>query len=838
MSYPIDELLAPLSASLVRFPNVVLQAPPGAGKTTRIPLALLAAEWLNDKKIIMLEPRRIAARTAARFMAASLREAVGETVGYQVRLERKVGPNTRIEVVTEGILTRILQDDPALEDYAVVIFDEFHERNLNSDLALALCLDAQQGLREDLRLIVMSATLDGEAVARLLDDAPILTSAGRSYPVETRYLPVASNFARDRRGFMQELTRHILYVLEQEEGSVLVFLPGAGEIRQLNSALQQSLLAKNIILAPLFGQQSPQEQDASIQPAPAQQRKIVLATAIAETSLTIEGIRIVIDAGLMRTPRFNPNTGLTQLLTLSVSQASADQRAGRAGRTQPGVCYRLWSQATPLLPYSNPEIIDADLVPLMLELALWGVSKVTDLRWLDLPPIAHVAQANALLQQLAAVNAKGQITAHGKAMAKWGAHPRLTHMMLCAKKIGVGVLACEIAALLSERDVIKGRHRESDLRMRVEALRDRQPRSEIDQGARRQVNATARQWMRQLLGQSSRSSPSSIQDDSALTGVVLAYAYPDRIGRQRDNNPQGMGQRFLLSNGRGALLGEEDMLCTQVFIVAAHLQGARDARIFLAAGIHYEHIMQYHRDLLKTQHFVQWDDKNSCVLARQQFRVGEVIVNDQLWKEAESDAIKNALLAGIRIRGMRCLPWKDASLALQARVIFLHENIDNSWPNFADTALLETLEEWLAPYLEKMSRISHLQKLDLLAILLACLPWELQGKLDELAPTHITVPSGSPVRIDYTQSPPVLAVRLQEVFGLVDTPRIANGKMAVRMHLLSPARRPVQITQDLAGFWQSSYHAVKKDMKGRYPKHHWPDNPLEAQATARVKRKK
>ena len=827
MSYPVDELLPLLGTTLAQSLNVVLQAPPGAGKTTRVPLALLKAEWLQDKKIIMLEPRRIAARAAARFMAASLGEAVGETVGYRVRLDSKVGPRTRIEVVTEGILTRMLQDDPALESVGVVIFDEFHERNLNSDLGLALCLDAQQGLRDDLRLVVMSATLDGAAVSKLLNDAPMLTSEGRSYPVDIRHRPVPVQFSRDRRGFLQAVARQIVNTLAEEAGSVLVFLPGTAEIHQVHTALQELITQSDVVLAPLYGQLSAAEQDAAIQPTPAGQRKVVLATSIAETSLTIDGIRMVIDCGLMRTPRFDPNTGLTQLVTQSVSQASAAQRCGRAGRTQAGVCYRLWSESSHLVPQSNPEIIDADLAPLLLELAQWGVTDVTSLRWLDIPPAPHVAQARDLLQQLGALDMTGKITSHGIAMAKWGAHPRLAHMMLRAKAIGAGALACEIAALLNERDVMRGSARESDLQLRIDALHERSRSGEIDQGALRQVRQTAQQWQRQL-----QLKPSE-QNDIQLTGVLVAFAYPDRIGRQRD----ARGHRYLLSNGRGAMLAEGDMLSKEEFIVAAHLDGAREARIFLAAAIQQHQLEKYHVDLIQTQDFVRWDERNSCVRARRQQRIGEVILADEEWRDADPESIQQALLEGIRLQGLSCLPWSDSARELQARVIFLYTQLGNNWPDLSDAALAASLEDWLLPYLTGMSRLSHLTRLNLHDILLARLPWELQSQLNELAPTHLTVPSGSRIRLDYSQSPPVLAVRLQEMFGLTDTPRIANGKVAVLLHLLSPAQRPVQITQDLAGFWQTSYHDVKKDLKGRYPKHHWPDDPLQAQPTARAKRR-
>lgn len=781
----------------------------------------------------MLEPRRIAARAAARFMAASLGERVGETVGYRVRLDNKTGPNTRIEVVTEGILTRLLQDDPALEAYGVVIFDEFHERNLNSDLGLALCLDAQQGLREDLKIIVMSATLDGAAVSALLHDAPMLTSEGRSYPVATHHRAIKQSFARERRIFLTTVTQQIIQAMEEEPGSVLVFLPGAGEIRQVTAALKDANLGKEVLLAPLFGQLSAVEQDAAIQPAPAGKRKIVLASAIAETSLTIEGIRIVIDSGLMRIPRFDPNTGLTQLVTLPVSQASAEQRCGRAGRLAAGVCYRLWSESTHLLAQTSAEILDADLAPLLLELAQWGVSDVHVLRWIDSPPAPHVAQARELLQQLGALDSEGRITAHGKAMAQWGAHPRLAHMLLCAKDIGAGALACEVAAILSDRDLLRsGAGRQSDLQLRVEALRASTSREhtqqrDIDQGALRQAREAAAQWQRQLNVKASQT-----QDDLKLLGVVLAYAYPDRIGRRRENTP-----RYLLSNGRGAILSEGDPLCTQEYIVAANLDGAREARIFLAAGIHREDLLQYHSDIISAHTSVHWDDRQGCVQARVQQRIGEVVIEDAPLQDVDPEAMVAGLLEGIRLRGLACLPWRGTSRELQARMQFMHEHIDPNWPDVSDAALSASLETWLQPYLTIMSRLSHLERLDLHNTLLAQLSWEQQRQLDQLLPTHLSVPSGSRIRIDYKPFPPVLAVRLQEMFGLADTPRIANGKIAVLLHLLSPARRPVQITQDLAGFWQTSYHDVKKDLKGRYPKHHWPDNPLTAQATSKIKRK-
>jgi len=856
MTLPIDELLPQLVTTLNKSPGVVVQAPPGAGKTTRVPLALLNCDWLDGKKIIMLEPRRIAARAAARYMAACLGERVGETVGYRVRFDNSTSAKTHIEVVTEGIFARLLQDDPALEKYGVVIFDEFHERNLNSDLGLALCIDSQQGLREDLKIIVMSATLDGAAVSKLLFDAPIITSEGRSYPVVIRHHALNNNFSRNRRTFLAELTQQIVHVLNEEHGSMLVFLPGAGEIRQvamllegaLKEGLQAAHLTNTILIAPLFGQLTAAEQDAAIQPATGGKRKIVLASAIAETSLTIEGIRIVIDSGLNRVPRFDSNTGMTQLMTLPVSQANAEQRCGRAGRLQEGVCYRLWSQSTHLLAHSTAEILDADLAPLILELAQWGVTDVNVLRWIDPPPVPHVAQARDLLQQLGALDADNRITAHGKAMAQWGAHPRLAHMMLRAKTIGAGVLACEVAAILTEREVLRSSAaRESDLHYRIEVLRDQainnnfqknqnqnnQPQNnqmaqyDIDRAAVRQAQVAAKQWQRQLQVTDNHS-----LDDLKLLGVVLAYAYPDRIGCRRDKS-----SRYLLSNGRGAILSEGDPLCTEELIVAAHLDGAREARIFLAAGLHREHLESYLVEFIQNRSVIHWDDRQACVQARMQQCIGDIVINDAPLTDVDQDALADALLEGIRLRGINCLPRQDTTRALQARMQFMHDHIDATWPDVSDATLLATLDTWLKPFLNNKSRLSHLERLDLHSIMLSQLSWEQQRRLDQLVPTHINVPSGSNIRIDYSHFPPVLAVRLQEMFGLADTPHIADGKIAVLLHLLSPAQRPVQITQDLAGFWQSSYHEVKKDLKGRYPKHHWPDNPLQAQATSKAKRR-
>ena len=830
-SLPIDSVLPALRHSLAIHPNAVIQAPPGAGKTTRVPLALLDADWLGDKKIVMLEPRRLAARAAARFMARCLGEEIGDTVGYRIRLDTRVGKSTRIEVVTEGVLSRLLQDDPTLDAVGLVLFDEFHERSLQADLGLALCLDSQAGLREDLRLVAMSATLDGAAVARLLGDAPVLTSEGRSYPVDTRYRPIRTPFARQRRAFVEEVLQTVLTVLREETGSVLLFLPGVGEIRQLDTALRSAALADDVIIAPLHGQLDGLAQDAAIRPAPAGKRKLVLATAIAETSLTIDGIRVVIDAGLMRLQRFDANSGLTRLVTLPVSRAAADQRCGRAGRLQAGVCYRLWPEHQHLLAHNPPEILQADLTALLLELTQWGVRDASQLKWLDVPPAAHIAQAKDLLRKLGALDAAARVTAQGRAMLQLGTHPRLAHMMLRGRDLGYGSLACELAALLSERDPLRGvQPRDADIVLRVEALRGIGEERVAGRRLLRQIRSTARQWQRQL---HCHASPED-HADLRMAGALLAFAYPDRIAQRR----AGTDNRFVLSNGHGAVFGEAEPLAAADIIVAANLEGRGEARIFLAAGLHREHLLEYHGELVSEQSFVGWDAREQCVRARRQQRLGELVLVDEAWPDADPEAVQSAMLDAIRRHGPACLPWSDAARQLQARIGFLHHLVPHDWPDVSDAGLMACLDDWLPPYLHAMTRLAQLKRLDMCAVLLAQLSWVKQKRLDELAPAQLTVPSGTRVRLDYSHKIPVLAVRLQEMFGLDETPRIAGGRVAVLLHLLSPARRPVQITQDLAAFWEGSYHEVKKELKGRYPKHHWPDDPLQARASATTRRKK
>lgn len=823
MKLPIHEALPALLQALKCSPNVVLQAPPGAGKTTVVPMALLAEGWLQGRKILMLEPRRLAARAAARFMAQTLGEEVGQTVGYRVRMESRIGPRTRIEVVTEGVLSRLLQHDPVLEPYGLVIFDEFHERSLQADLGLALCLESQGALRDDLKLLVMSATLDGAAVARLLGDAPTITSQGRSFPVVVHY---ASGAGRGGQHDLQrELLATILRALREESGSLLVFLPGAGEVRRLEQALLAHPLGEGVIVTPLYGNLSGVEQDRAIAPAPAGQRKIVLATNIAETSLTIEGVRIVIDSGLMREPRFDPGSGMTRLQTITISQASAQQRAGRAGRIESGVCYRLWPEGQRLIPFNLPEIANADLAPLALELAQWGVTDAAVMSWLTPPPAAALAQARELLQRLGALDEQGVISEHGRQMAELPMHPRLAHMVLKGKAMGIGTIACEVAALLGERDILRSARDDVDLYSRVCALRSGHG-DNIDRSAVKRLQQLARQWQQQL-----GISPAA-GDQLHLLGLLLAWAYPDRIGQRRD----GGAGRYLLSSGRGGVLQEHDPLAGAEFIVAAQLEGGEgNARIQLASALTRAVLETEFAAEIKPVERIEWESREKRVRTSRELRLGALVLEERLLERPGPAAVSAALTAGVREMGLACLPWDNESERWRQRVVFLHRHAPQEWPDLSDEGLLARLDEWLAPFLIGMSRYDHLQRLDLMAALTSQLSWDKQRQLDSHAPTHITVPTGSSIALDYSNDPPVLAVRLQEMFGATETPRIAAGEVAVLLHLLSPARRPAQVTQDLAGFWRSSYFEVKKELKGRYPKHYWPDDPLQAEPTRRIR---
>jgi ATP-dependent helicase HrpB len=841
---PVMEALTELQTALASAGSAVLVAPPGAGKTTVVPLALLDED---ADRMIVLEPRRLAARAAAERMAHLLgEEGAGGRVGYRVRGETRVGPATRIEVVTEGVLTRMLQSDPSLAGIGLIVFDEFHERSVHADLGLALALHSRSLLRPDLRILVMSATLDPAPVAGLLGDAPVVVSHGRTFPVEThwRRQPLeGGSGARVESAVAATVER----ALTTHEGDVLVFLPGAGEIRWTERRLAERRLGPNVTVRPLFGDLGRREQDAAIAPSRPGERKVVLATSIAETSLTIEGVRVVIDSGLMRVPRFDPGTGLTRLTTVRVTRDAADQRRGRAGRTAPGVCYRLWTRAEErgLVRHRSPEILEADLAPLALELATWGAHP-DELRWLEAPPAAAFAQASEILLELEAVDHAGAATEHGRELARLGVHPRLGHMLLRGRAMGLTALACDLAALLTERDILRGAGRppDADLRIRVDALR-RGGGVQVDPGALRRVRRET-QRLRTMLADTRADTRSDSRADThsdaradshsdARTGALVALAYPDRIGQRRE----GERGRFLLRNGRGARFAEPQTLEGEDWIVAAEVQGhGTDARLFRAAPLTLDDIETHFGTQATETEEVFWDEAVERVVARRRRMLGALTLSEAPLASPDPAAVAAAMTAGIRAGGLATLPWPSETRQLRDRLAFLHALDPEHWPDASDAALAASLEEWLQPFLTGLRRRAELRQVDLAAALLARVPWEQARRLDELAPTHVGVPSGSRIRVDYSDpASPALAVRLQEVFGLLETPRVGGGRVPLTMHLLSPAQRPVQVTRDLASFWRDAYFDVRKDLRGRYPKHHWPDDPLTAQPTRRTRRR-
>jgi ATP-dependent helicase HrpB len=836
---PIDAVIPALREALAGSSSAVLQAPPGAGKSTVVPLVLVEEEWTRGKRIMMLEPRRLAARAVAHRMAQTLGEGVGRTVGYRMRMDTRVSRETRIEVITEGVLTRMLQRDPALEDFAAVIFDEFHERSLQADLGLALTLDARESLSSNLKILVMSATLDGEAVSRLLHNAPIVTAEGRLFPVESRYAGKSLPLLESPETVVVQLVQR---ALREEQGDVLVFLPGAREIRRVQSALQ-SIVDKSVLVLPLFGDLSGEEQDAALRPAAPGTRKIVLATNIAETSLTIEGVRIVVDSGLVRRSVFDPSTGMSRLETQRISRASADQRQGRAGRLGPGVAYRAWSEGSQrsLAAFSSPEIVDADLVPLALELARWGARDATALQWLDAPPAATLMSARDLLARLGALDANGRITPHGQEMADVGVHPRLAHMLLRARQLDCLPLAADLAAVLSDRDVLAHRglrgSRNPDVSTRIDVLRGTGDTTQADRHGLHRARAAARDLMHQVgTAAGSRAPAAGPRADNAgaraagdhigrrreidYTGVLLAFAYPDRIGRRR----AGSSSAYTLANGRGAHFADTQSLAKHEFIVAVDLDDTdRDARILLAASIDRDDLEEYLPERLQRSESIEWNSREQAVVARRVVKLDEIVLEEKPLPGASPDETRTAMLQGVRELGIDALPWTRDARGLQARIEFARRYADPSWPTVSDAALTQSLDYWLAPWLDGVTRRDHLSRLSMVDILRGLLSWDQQRELDRLAPTHLQVPSGSNIRIDYLdESAPVVSVRLQEVFGLHSTPLIGNGRVPVTFKLLSPAQRPVQVTRDLAGFWRGTYADVRKDMRGRYPKHYWP----------------
>jgi ATP-dependent helicase HrpB len=838
-----------LRAAFERHRDAVLQAPTGAGKSTLVPLALLQQPWVSGRKILMLEPRRLAARAVAGRMASLLGERVGDTVGYRMRLDTRISRATRIEVVTEGVLTRLLQDDPALEQVACLVFDEYHERSLAADLGLALALDARRELGASFRVLIMSATLDGERAAALLGDAEVVSVPGRAFPVEQRYLgrglPVLP--AQDAAALTRLVAAGVRRALEESPGDVLVFLPGAGEIRRVETALRDGGLPADVTLWPLFGDMAAVAQDAVLAPADAGSRKVVLATNIAETSLTIPGVTAVVDAGLVRHSRFDPASGMSRLEIARISRAASEQRAGRAGRVAPGICYRLWSEGaqSSLAAQTTPEILEADLAPLALELARWGADDATRLPWLDAPPAPALQQARELLLRLDALNAQGRLTAAGRDMARLPVHPRLAHMLLAARGLDALGLAAQLAALLSERDLLhpgaQRGERDPDIRTRLELLHGA---GSGDRGLIERVQRAARSLqdaVRALAGAAPRRVPPLPPEQ--LAGALLALAYPDRIGQRRE----GGGGRYLLASGRGAAFVGSVSLAREEFIVALQLDDReREARIDLAAPLDRALLATLFAAHIVTEARFGWDARAGAVLARRVRRLDALLLEDTLLPAVEDERTIAAMIEGIRQSGIEALPWDADSRALQARMQFVHTLARGEharrdladWPASDDAALMASLEQWLAPYLGGITRREQLARLPLVEALRGRLAAAQQRALEALAPRELAVPSGSRVRIDYVDAnAPCISVRLQEVFGLAATPRIADGAIALTLKLLSPAQRPVQITRDLAGFWRSSYLEVRKDMRGRYPRHHWPDNPLESLPSRGAKRR-
>jgi ATP-dependent helicase HrpB len=830
---PIDEILPALRASLARHRNAVVEAPPGAGKSTVVPIALLDEPWLRGGKIVMLEPRRLATRAVATRMATTLGESPGETVGYRMRLETRVSKRTRIEVVTEGVFTRMLQSDPALEGVGAVLFDEFHERSLHADTGLAFALDSQENLAPELRLLVMSATLDGAAVARLLGDAPVVTAAGRMFPVTTHYLGTGLPLLPGGRESPElGVLRAIKRALSEAPGDLLVFLPGAGEIRRVQGMLTE--VGKDVDVLPLFGELAPGQQDEALRPARPGRRKIVLATNIAETSLTIDGVRIVIDAGLERRSLFDPSSGMNRLEVQRISRASAEQRAGRAGRTSPGVCYRLWGEGAErsLAAYAPPEVCVADLAPLALDLAVWGTD-ANGLRWLDAPPAATLASARDLLRRLGALDDGGKVTAHGRAMQEFPAHPRIAHMLLMARSLGASELAAELAALLSDRDLLRAgggvRERDSDVRTRLEALR--RGSASIDRGALERVRRAQRSFEQQL-DAGGKAGAAQVDVDA---GVLLGLAYPDRIARRRP----GAEARYQLSNGRGALFASAESIAREEFIVAVDLDDReREAQIRLAAPLAKADLLEHFAPQLQRAEELVWDARTEAVVARRVIRLDELLVEEKPLNDVPREASVAAMLEGVRSLGIDVLTWDEESRDFVARSEFVRKLTRSDlagWPDNSMEALARDLG-WLEPFLAGITRRSQLSRVPLMDALRGRLNYELQRKLDELAPTHIGLPTGSRVRIDYLDdNAPIASMRMQEVFGLAATPRIGGGAVPVTFTLLSPGRKPLQITRDLASFWRNAYVEVRKDMRGRYPRHYWPENPLEAEPTRRAK---
>ncbi len=830
--FPISALLPELLRSLQTHPRLVLEAPPGAGKTTQVPLALLGADWRGDGKILMLEPRRVAARAAAGFMAAQRGEAVGETVGYRIRFENKVSDGTRIEVVTEGILTRLIQDDPMLTGVAALLFDEFHERHLSGDLGLALALDVQAQLRPELRIVAMSATLDGERLANFLD-APRLSSQGRSHPVGIAHFP-----ARRDESLNFQLRRCVEEAITEHPGDLLVFLSGQREIAEAERSLQslvgadapaQIRAGQPLCIVPLHGDLPIERQSLALSPDPHGRRRIVLATNVAESSVTLPGVRVVIDAGLAREPRFDPNSGFSRLETVAISQASADQRAGRAGRVAEGWCYRLWPQSQRLDPARTPEIAQTELTALRLELAAWGSS---DLRWLDPPPNGALAAADDLLERLDALDAHRRITASGRKLLALGTHPRLAAMLLASRDDNERALACDLAALVEARDPLKGPRRDDWISrwQALAAFRNGRVPGDANRNALAAIDQAARQWRRRI--RCDAPPPASVS--AHLLGDLLLHAFPERIARQHP----GDARRYQLANGRMARLLDDSALYGEPWLVASELRfESKDSLVLRAAPLDEARLARDFPERFAERDIVRWDAEARALVARREKRFDKIVLESKPAGRPDPALAAQALCDAIAELGLEALPWSEQLRQFRERVRCLRQwQPELLLPDLGDEALLATLGTWLKPALLGKTRFDALSEGDLDQALRSCLDWPLQRRLDQLAPTRIGVPSGLERAIEYRHdAPPVLAVKLQELFGLADTPRIADGRVPLTLHLLSPGGKPLQITQDLKGFWERTYPEVKKEMKGRYPRHPWPDDPWLATPTHRAK---
>jgi ATP-dependent helicase HrpB len=826
-AFPIDKELPALHAAMASTRRIILSAPPGAGKTTRVPPSLLECEWLNGRKIIMLEPRRLAARRAAEFMAGQMGERVGATVGFRVRGDAKVSAQTRIEVVTEGILTRMLHADPALEDAALIIFDEFHERSIHADLGLALTLDVQNNLRDDLKILVMSATLDTVSLAALLEDAAIVRSEGKSYDVDTRYLRFIPTKSREA-----VTADAVAAAAKEEEGDMLVFLPGRREIRFVENILHERRLPDDVRVHTLYGDAPYEQQQAALTPAPDGARKVILSTSVAETSLTIDGVRIVIDSGQVRMAEFDPRRGMSGLITVPVSKATADQRRGRAGRQQPGICYRMWTEAehAQLPDHPQPEIKNADLASLALDLAAWGEPTGDRLKFIDPPPAHHLAQARTLLGILGALDAQGSITRHGKLMTDLPVHPRIAHMIIRGNEIGSPRAACLIAALLEERDLFSGRSdADVDLAVRLHAVMQQRNANRF---ALERVLAQADRLFASI-ERSGKRNKSVVNDEHA--GLLLALAYPDRIARRRG----GEGSKYLTANGTTAILPAGSLLRREEYLAIGETDTTgTDPRILLAAPLARLDIDRYMQDAITSEEQIEWNSRDEAVIARRVSRLGAMILDEQPITTVTA-AVGQAMLTGIRSLGLEVLPWTKEVRALCLRSEWARAHCDDAagFPAMDNIGLLESIEEWLAPFLSGMRRRAQLASLDLDTILKTRLGYDNLRLLDRLAPSHLPLPSGSHIAVNYSTHPPVLAVKLQELFGQTETPGIGNGRAPLLLHILSPAQRPLAVTQDLRSFWATVYPEIRTQMRAKYPRHVWPDDPLTAQPTNKTKRR-